>query len=120
MVTANRGFVERPNAAPTNRDRTHRCRIAHGAPASAPADGRTRVPHTGRRERRSCRLSTLDSEVVDIDTAADRCNALLAELTASPGTFVARAIADGLRSEACRAAAADWIGLLPNRGLRDI
>jgi hypothetical protein len=51
---------------------------------------------------------------LDDDSVADRSNALPAGLAASAGTLVAKAIVDGLRSEACRAAAGDWTGLLPN------
>jgi hypothetical protein len=50
---------------------------------------------------------------LDDDTVTDRCNALLAGLAASPGTLIAKAIAEGLDSEARRAAAGEWISLLP-------
>jgi hypothetical protein len=50
----------------------------------------------------------LENEVV-----AERCNALLADLAASPGTLVVWAITDGLRSKASRAAAGDWVATLP-------
>jgi hypothetical protein len=50
---------------------------------------------------------------LDDESVRDRCNALLAGLAASPGTLVAKAIAEGLRSEACRAAAGEWTTLLP-------
>jgi hypothetical protein len=47
------------------------------------------------------------------DDVAERCNALLAELATAPGTLIARAIVSGLKSEASRAAAGDWIDTLP-------
>lgn len=49
---------------------------------------------------------------LDDESVAERCNALLAGLAASPGTLVARAIAEGVHSDACRAAAGDWIDLM--------
>lgn len=44
---------------------------------------------------------------------AERCNALLEDLASAPGTLIARAIASGLRTEASRAAAGDWLATLP-------
>jgi hypothetical protein len=52
---------------------------------------------------------------LDIETVAAKCNALLAELASSPGTLVATAIVDGLRSPANRAAAGDWVSQLPTQ-----
>jgi hypothetical protein len=46
------------------------------------------------------------------DVAAG-CNALLEDLASAPGTLVAHAIASGLRSQASRAAAGDWMTSLP-------
>jgi hypothetical protein len=50
---------------------------------------------------------------LDGEAVTDRCNALLAGLAASPGTLVAKAIVEGLHSEVHRAAAGEWINLLP-------
>jgi hypothetical protein len=44
---------------------------------------------------------------------AEKCNALLEDLATAPGTLIARAIANGLQTEASRAAAGDWMATLP-------
>lgn len=50
---------------------------------------------------------------LEIAAVAERCNALLEDLAAAPGTLIARAIASGLESEASRAAAGASIATLP-------
>jgi hypothetical protein len=44
---------------------------------------------------------------------ADRCNTLLEDLAAAPGTLVAQGIVSGLGSQASRAAAGAWMARLP-------
>jgi hypothetical protein len=50
---------------------------------------------------------------LEIDDVAERCNSLLEDLATAPGTLMARAIVNGLQSEASRAAAGDWRATLP-------
>lgn len=53
---------------------------------------------------------------LEIAEVEGRCNSLLEDLSSAPGTLIANAILSGIRTEACRAVAGDWLKSLPPTG----